>query len=233
MMDPVSNPALQRILQNLNGFQPQSSVQFQKSYGNVLPGLGLLQSEPTSVSTSLAPPPVEPRSRPATPTPDASTITAWPAALKHITKHIVPNEKYSAKIKHLIAEQHKHERQWWAGRESIVSKQKGRAESQQRAAELLKSLGGIAGPVLTASVEVDEAELRTYDKKVYGELVKMAAEFDRQLRSMGVPFYAIKHELVILEEGKVKLGSRGRLDKGELRELQKRMLQTLEDLFME
>ena len=80
----------------------------------------------------------------------------------------------------------------------------------------------------------NERELQAYDKKVYAGLLAMAADFDRQLRGLGVPFYSIKHELVILEEGKEKAGAiRGRLDRGELRELQKRMLQHLEDLFGE
>lgn len=78
----------------------------------------------------------------------------------------------------------------------------------------------------------DQAELEAYDKKVYAGLLAMAADFDRQLRSIGVPFYAIKHDLVVLEEGPEKAGAtKGRIDRGELRELQQKMLQTLEDLF--
>ena len=62
----------------------------------------------------------------------------------------------------------------------------------------------------------------------------MQARFDKELRNLGVPFYAIKHDLVILESGKQKPGSvQGRIDTGELRELQKRLLQMLEDLFGE
>lgn len=81
--------------------------------------------------------------------------------------------------------------------------------------------------------KVDEAELKAYDEKVYKALCAMTADFDRQLREMGVPFYAIKHELVILKDGPEKTPGEhaGKIDKGELRELQKRMCQTLEDLF--
>jgi hypothetical protein len=64
-------------------------------------------------------------------------------------------------------------------------------------------------------------------------MTKLATDIDRELRSMGVPFYAIKHELVILGEENTGRALPGRLDKGELRELQKRMLQLLEDLFKE
>ena len=173
------------------------------------------------------------KERPVTPVvPDASTITTWSAALKHVTKYVASDEKIAAKIKRLISDQHKHERQWWNAREAIVARQSGRLDNQQKAAELLKSLGGLAVPIAASDTKADQAELEAFDKKVYKGLMDMAADFDRQLRLMGIPFYAIKHDLVILEAGKEKEGAqKGRLDKGELRELQKKMVQTLEDLF--
>lgn len=83
--------------------------------------------------------------------------------------------------------------------------------------------------------QVDEAadknELETFDKKVYKSMVQMAADFDGQLRKMGVPFFAIRHDFVVdcpqkSEDG----GSIMKLDKGKLRELQRRTIQHLEDL---
>ncbi|KAI1628042.1 hypothetical protein EDD37DRAFT_647701 [Exophiala viscosa] len=214
-----------------------------------IPGLGLLPAE--SQHRPITPPPLhrqqtstpqqsppKPRlvdvpNKPSTPTvPDASTITTWPAALKHVTRHLVTNEQASARIKHIIAEQHKHERQWWAGREAIVARQQGRTGKSQEVAALLKSLGGKEIAVAPSDPKANQAELDVYDKKVYSGLVAMASDFDRQMRAIGVPFYAIKHDLVVLEEGLEKAGAaKGRVDKGELRELQKKMLQTLEDLF--
>ncbi|KAK4940555.1 hypothetical protein LTR10_019314 [Elasticomyces elasticus] len=217
--------------------------------GSFLPGLGLLPAE--TQQRPITPPPLHrqqtstphqplPKSRPtdvpskpSTPTvPDASTIVTWPAALKHVTRHLVTNEQASARIKHLIAEQHKHERQWWAGREAILARQQGRSGKSQEVAALLKSLGGKEVAVAPSDPKTNQAELDVYDKKVYAGLVAMASDFDRQMRAIGVPFYAIKHDLVVLEEGPEKAGApKDRVDKGELRELQKRMLQTLEDLF--
>lgn len=96
----------------------------------------------------------------------------------------------------------------------------------------MKSLGGKDVPVAPSDPKANQAELDAYDAKVYTGLMAMAADFDRQLRALGVPFYAIKHDLVILEDGPEKTGvTTGRIDKGELKDLQKRMLQTLEDLF--
>lgn len=81
--------------------------------------------------------------------------------------------------------------------------------------------------------EAGSKELQAYDAKVYKQLLALAGDFDRQLRGLGVPFYAIRHELVVLEEGREKEGAGGvkRIDRGELRELQKRMLGWLEMSF--
>lgn len=221
--------------------------------GSSIPGLGFL-AEPVSQIKPITPPPVLrnqiqafQKSQPSIATPsdsqsiptapailDASTITTWPAALKHVTKYLVPDEKIAARIKHLIAEQHKHERQWWAGREAIVARQEGRTGTSQQVAALLQSIGGKAMPAAPNDPKLNAAELATYDKKVFAGLTALASDFDRQLKNLGVPFYSIRHELVILEQGPENPGSsKGRIDKGELRELQKRMLQTLEDLFGE
>ncbi len=113
-----------------------------------------------------------------------------------------------------------------------MARQQGRSGTSQQVAALLKSLGGKEVPMASSDPKTDQAELEAYDRKVYAGLTTMAADFDRQLRAIGVPFYAIKHDLVVLEQGPEKTGAaKGRIDKGELRELQKRMLQTLEDLF--
>ncbi|KAK5094850.1 hypothetical protein LTS08_008469 [Lithohypha guttulata] len=177
-------------------------------------------------------------SRSVTPTnpaiPDASSITTWPAAVKHVTKYIVADEQASSRIKHLVNEQHKHEEQWWRQRQEIVTRHAGRAGNQAIVTDILKELGGLAGPVAKVDEAADKNELETFDKKVYQSLTQMTQDFDRQLKKLGVPFFAIKHDLILLDGGKDGSGSTvGKLDKGELRELQKRMLQILEDLLID
>ncbi|KAK5081501.1 hypothetical protein LTR05_007632 [Lithohypha guttulata] len=167
-------------------------------------------------------------------TPDASSITTWPAAVKHVTKYIVADEQASSRIKHLVNEQHKHEEQWWRQRQEIVTRHAGRAGNQAIVTDILKELGGLAGPVAKVDEAADKNELETFDKKVYQSLTQMTQDFDRQLKKLGVPFFAIKHDLILLDGGKDGSGSTvGKLDKGELRELQKRMLQILEDLLID
>ncbi|KIY00593.1 uncharacterized protein Z520_03256 [Fonsecaea multimorphosa CBS 102226] len=260
-------PPLQTSSFGSHPYNNQGLYDVNSAANSAIPGLGLLPS--TLHERAVSPPPIhrhkesnptqsQAQSRSSTPrlpetfrsktstpnfnVPDASTIVTWPAALKHVSRHLVHNEQVANRIKHLINEQHKHERQWWAGREAIVARQQGRSGTSQQVSAILKSLGArevaatISPRTSTPSDEqkkADQAELDAYDKKVYAGLLAMAADFDRQLRSLGVPFYAIKHELVILEDGPEKRAgaNKGKIDKGELRELQKRMCQTLEDLF--
>lgn len=248
------NPELQRLLASLTASgvslgHPNGQENFQQSF---VPGLNTSAHEANNAAPAnlrgrapthtnqkaaqhndlLAKPEVA-RSRsatPSTPVPDASSITTWPAALKHVNRYLIDDEKATSRIKHLIAEQHKHEEQWWAQRQALVVKHSGRAGNQTKVADLLRELGGLAVPMVEVDEAADKNELEAFDKKVYKSLVQMAADFDGQLRKLGVPFYAIKHELVLSDGAKDGASSKGKLDKGELRELQKRMLQHLEDL---
>jgi hypothetical protein len=234
-MDTGLNPALQAILDSLNesSSRPSEASSINNETCPSIPGLGFLPDAETSVPPAPKPRMPEPKSRTVTPVPNVSSITTWPAAMKHITKYIASNEIIGAKIRQLITDQHKHETQWWAGREAIIKRHKSRGRNQQQASDLLKAIGGFRATLRPINDSTEKAEVESYDKKVYGELIKMTASYDKQLRSMGIPFYAIKHELVILEQGHEKASSEGRIDRGELRELQKRMLRHLEDLFLE
>lgn len=194
---------------------------------------GSPQSWPSAKSATAASPVPDADTRPPS-VPDASVITTWPAALKHVTKHLLQDDKTAQRIRSLITEQHDLEEQWWSKREAMEKVHAGRDQTSAALAEILRNVGGASTPSTSADAKADQDELEAYDKKVYKALVQMQAHFDKELRNLGVPFYAIKHDLVILEAGKEKPGSvQGRIDTGELRELQKRLLQTLEDLFDE
>jgi len=256
----AGNAELQRLLASLNGSDNGASLQSaQGSVPAVelnslhIPGLEASPYEDMNIrapqlrsgSGTVTPTPLQrqtlqpsridvDRARSNTPVPqipDASIITTWPAAIRHVTKYLSTNEKVMSRVKHLINEQHKHEEQWWAQRQAIVTKHAGRAGNQSKVADILKELGGLATPVVQVDEAADKNELEAFDKKVYRSMVQMAADFDGQLRKMGVPFYAIKHDLVVRDSGKTENGASTRkIDKIELGELQKRMLQHLEDL---
>jgi Protein of unknown function (DUF2458) len=155
-------------------------------------------------------------------------ITEWPPAVKYVMKTLSQNPEASLKIKRLIKNQHDNERQWWAGREALIAKHKGRVENKKKANDLLRSLGATNGRSAresSSTAQEEKAELERYDKKVYAALGQMVAAMDRELTTLRVPFFAIKHELVQAE------GGGGVLSKTELMELQMKMLQLLQDSF--
>jgi len=78
-------------------------------------------------------------------------------------------------------------------------------------------------------------ELEAFDMKVYKAQMQMVREFTAKLRSLGVPFFGTKSELVRVagKEGAVSGGpkdEKGMIDEVELLKLQKKMLAILEDL---
>lgn len=238
------DPELDSILQSLAHFTPQQAPQPapqpqpqstpQHSLG--VPNSGDPRSRSATPTTKA--PPARPSSTPAT---DPSTITDWRAAQKYVTFTLAQNQAATTRIPKLIKRQHEHERQWFAGRAALLSKQSGRAEGKRTVDNLLKSLGApveeSASPDASSTADQNAEELREYDRKVHRALTEMARAMDSELRGMGVPFFAIKHELVTMDDEspnelqtdaakKIK-----RLSKEELKDLQKRMLMLLQDLF--
>lgn len=93
--------------------------------------------------------------------------------------------------------------------------------------------------LLFQTPEEDQKELDEYDKKVYRELVSVSRMLDRDLRSLRIPFFAIHYDLVSQSDSSSSSASvtaaegnstKNRITAQELGELQKRMLELLEDL---
>ena len=231
-MDSYRNPQLADILRRLKNPSENDSDQPPSlaSVNHALRDSTILVTKPSS-QLDRGLPTADPRRRPIAPSLDPSRITTWPAAQKYVIDNIYRSESLASKIRQLINNQNNQERQWWEERESLIRKHRGRAEKEKQVAAMLQSMGGIAAasPVAPSSGDED-SELRRCDLKTHKATMKLAAEIDRELRSLGVPFYAIKHELVILEDRKDEGTHQGKLDKSELRELQRRMLQLLEEL---
>lgn len=89
---------------------------------------------PQSITTTTTP---AQRNANANATTDPSTITTWPAALKHVMRAVSQNEALQARIRRLIRSQHEHERQWWKGREALIAKQRARGEKKRQLDEVL------------------------------------------------------------------------------------------------
>lgn len=229
----TQNPHLASILQDLAQFtQSASRNQCQPPEAAPTSSSNAVHAASVAKRTSgpsLVTPTQDPRKRPTTPQADSSGITEWSPAVKYVMNTLSKNSETTSKIKRLIKNQHDNERQWWAGREALIAKHKGRVESKKKADDLLRSLGGSNGhgaEISSSTVVEEKAELERYDKKVYAALGEMVAATDRELTMLRVPFFAIKHDLVQKSKG-----SNGVLSKTELVELQKKMLQLLEDSF--
>jgi hypothetical protein len=186
--------------------------------------------QPPQIDRSLAT--AHPGRRPAQLSADPSKITTWAPAQKYVIENIYSNQAQTLRIKQLISNQQCQEKKWWAEREALILKHSTRAEKEKEVAAMLKSMGGIASSTKLSNTD-EEAELRSCDLKIHKAMTKLATDIDRELKSMGVPFYAIKHELVVMDENKDGSDELGKIGKGELRALQQRMLQLLDELFKE
>jgi hypothetical protein len=104
---------------------------------------------------------------------------------------------------------------------------------------LRKAVGGSTSTgASNTSPEELARELETFDMKVYKAQTQMVREMNGKLRSLGVPFFGTKSELV-RTSGKTESGQnvangpgveKTVIDESDLVELQKRMLTILEDL---
>jgi hypothetical protein len=158
-----------------------------------------------------------------------SEILTWPEARQYVIANIYSNSRVRTKIKQLIRTQHEHERRLWSDRQALIAKHGGRLGKQKDADALLRSIGGVTPQRLAVhtSSRDEKLEVLSFDQKVYEATIKLVVEIDRELRGCGVPFYAFRHELVQPSGAPAP----GKIGKGELRSLQRRMLQLLEDLF--
>jgi Protein of unknown function (DUF2458) len=229
----TQNPQLASILQNLAQLT-RPAARNPDQFPVTPPSASVPQSHVASAtaqpsSSSFSAPTQDPRRRPATPQPDSANITEWSPAVKYVMNTLSKNPETTSKIKRLVKNQHDNERQWWAGRDALLAKHKGRVESKKKADDLLRSLGATNGYSTgdsSSSAAEEKAELERYDKKVYAALGQMVAAMDRELTMLRVPFFAIKHDLVSTGEEADAV-----LNKTKLIELQKKMLQLLEDSF--
>lgn len=76
-------------------------------------------------------------SNPASALGDTSSITTWPAALRHVMRAVSQNEDLQRRVRWLIQRQHDHEKQWWQGREALLKKQKARVDKKKELDEVL------------------------------------------------------------------------------------------------
>ncbi|CAI7593946.1 unnamed protein product [Penicillium glandicola] len=207
-------------------------------------------SHPPKVTPSQSKPSEDPRPQPRITRPsttstsasasDSSTITTWPAALRHVMRTVGQNEETQARIRGVIRSQHRHEQQWFHAREALLKQQQGRPEKQRELDAVLRSIGAPVKEEDGSTEKEFAAEIATYDAKVYRAAVQMADAIVAELRGLGIPFFTLRKELV--QDTSDIEGSQPRsqtesagtnpspISKSELVKLQQRMLELLEDL---
>ncbi|KAJ6109518.1 hypothetical protein N7486_001753 [Penicillium sp. IBT 16267x] len=227
-------PDLNSVLQALSSLAPQGS-------SSEIPQAIFPQPyvpRPSRIEPSHTARPAHSNSpKPSTPTIDPSTITTWPAALRYVMRTVGQNEETQLRIRGLIRSQHSHERQWWKGREALLQRQEARGDKQKELDAVLRSIGAPVDSKEKSTTEEDQAELTNYDTKIYKASMQMADALTAELRGHQIPFFVLKKSLVQDSSSSAELDGTSDMDpklsKSELIDLQRRMLQLLEDLCKE
>jgi len=195
--------------------------------------------------------------KPSRPQVNPRTITTWPAAIRHVTFLVTQNEYLAASIRKLIANQHENERQWHASRVALIEKQKARVAGKRELDDVLRSVGAVARATssgggsndgMAGDDKTDMQELQLYDRKVHRAAMQMSKAMTADLETLDVPFFGIEPGLVFNDDGEddgpetiswkrirkgdaAKPDRKGKIGKSELRVLQKRMINHLEDMY--
>jgi Protein of unknown function (DUF2458) len=133
---------------------------------------------------------------------DHTVILHWAPALRHVSRLGGPGSDLEVAIRKLIKSQQDNELSWWQGREDLR--------------------------MSTTSTGQNNKDLDAYDTKVYKAQQDMYAHMEVQLRDLGIPFFGLDPDRVLTNGNE---SQDGKISKGELQKLQRRMLEYLEDMY--
>ncbi|CAL3963854.1 hypothetical protein PZA11_001354 [Diplocarpon coronariae] len=236
-----TQPDLASILRTLAGLTPQTQPQPNATYGQAPSHFEQRQQPwPLQPERIAAPPhsitPTDPLPKTGI---DPATIIEWSAGLRCVMITVARHEGMLNDIRRMMKVQREHEEQWWHGRKILIEKQKARQENQKKLDDVLKAVGGVVtGGFSNNSPDELAKELGTFDIKVYKAQLQMVKEMNARLRSLGVPFFGTRSDLVrpVGKENATSSKSsdpeaqKGMIDEAELVKLQRKMLKILEDL---
>ena len=142
----------------------------------------------------------------------------------------------------MMEDQRRDEMRWYNERQSLKQTQAKRASSSAQARSILQSLsGGGGGTDGNDENEVDaETELAAFDRKIYVAQHEMETSFTAELKSLGVPFFGTKADLVTFESTATPAQPatdaerpkwKALITESELLTLRRRMIGHLEDLY--
>ncbi|EMC92702.1 hypothetical protein BAUCODRAFT_37604 [Baudoinia panamericana UAMH 10762] len=132
----------------------------------------------------------------------------------------------------MIDNQRQNEIRWYSERQTLKQVQ------AQRVPNATKNRVSSAQPA-TPSEETKQAELTSFDRKIYDAQVSMEEAMATELKGLGVPFFGTDHHLVVLDgidvtavdlpEGHPKWSPL--VTESELTALKRKMVTHLEDLY--
>lgn len=170
-----------------------------------------------------------------TPVIDPATITEWKHGLRCVNKIAMQSPSFVSTIQKLIQDQARNVRDWESGRQRLIDEQAVKRENEKThlAVLSLPGMGEKIEPLRTDEVEMEELE--QYEKKVYRASQRLVESQSSALKSLGVPFFGLRPDLMRSEGGE-DIGDRDRqeqrkITKKELLELQRKMLNHLVELY--
>jgi hypothetical protein len=141
----------------------------------------------------------------------------------------------------MMQDQRSHEMRWYAERQALKQAQISRSSSAAKVNFILQSLNqsATAAPAQPQSEEAKEAELATFDCKVYAAQESMEAAMTAELKSLGVPFFGTNVDLIVAEgqesSGATSSAAHQRwsqpITEAELLDLKRKMVAHLEMLY--
>jgi hypothetical protein len=101
----------------------------------------------------------------------------------------------------MMQDQCAHEMRWYAERQALKQAQVNRSSSAAKVNFILQSLNQstTAAPAQPQSEEAKEAELATFDCKVYAAQQSMETAMTAELKRLGVPFFGTNVDLIVAE----------------------------------
>ncbi|KAF2712207.1 hypothetical protein K504DRAFT_426227 [Pleomassaria siparia CBS 279.74] len=181
------------------------------------------------------PPPV-PQYRTPTPTIDVSTIIEWKHGLRCVNKIASHNPNFVASVQKLMKDQEQNVKNWAAGRDRLNEEHVAQRENEQKFRAAVSLPGVLEGTVPMRTPEREQEEHDRYTRKVYRASQQMAESHSNLLKGLGVPFFGVKPELVIVEdpnspESQPAEKVSGKITKKEVLELQRKMLNHLVEMY--
>ncbi|KAF2872120.1 hypothetical protein BDV95DRAFT_36535 [Massariosphaeria phaeospora] len=169
-----------------------------------------------------------------------TTITEWKQGLRCVSKLAAVNQNFVATVQKMIKDHERNVKDWDVGRKRLIEEQTAKRENEETHRAALSFPGFLQGTAPLRTPEREKEELDQYDQKVYRASKQMADSQSSQLKSLGVPFFGVRPDLMLPEGSEPastggtesgKLASLKKITKEELLELQRKMLNHLMELY--